>query len=158
MQLFVTLLDCSLPGFSVHGNFQAKILEWISIFLLQGIFLTQGSNLCLLYLLHCRWILYPLSWAIREGLSSLWKSQTRKFLYKFFEGGSQFISDLFLPWRYNPLRSQLYGKSCSLDFLPGTILMRLWKPKSQIELIWQIVSWWKPNLVFSFLLWVFAFT
>ena len=29
--------------------------------LLQGIFLTQVSNLCLLCLLHCRWILYPLS-------------------------------------------------------------------------------------------------
>ena len=31
-------------------------------FLLQGIFLTQGSNPCLLGLLHCRWILY--CWAI----------------------------------------------------------------------------------------------
>ena len=30
-------------------------------FLLQGIFLTQGWNLRLLCLLHCRWILYPLS-------------------------------------------------------------------------------------------------
>ena len=29
--------------------------------LLQGIFLTQGSNPCLLCLLHCRRILYPLS-------------------------------------------------------------------------------------------------
>ena len=29
--------------------------------LLQGIFLTQGSNLCLLWLLHCWWILYPVS-------------------------------------------------------------------------------------------------
>ena len=29
--------------------------------LLQGIFPTQGSNLHLLYLLPCRWILYPLS-------------------------------------------------------------------------------------------------
>ena len=29
--------------------------------LLQGIFLTQGSNQCLLWLQHCRWILYPLS-------------------------------------------------------------------------------------------------
>ena len=26
--------------------------------LFQGIFLTQGSNLCLLWLLHCRWVLY----------------------------------------------------------------------------------------------------
>ena len=30
-------------------------------FLLQGIFPTQGSNQYLLYLLHCRWILYLLS-------------------------------------------------------------------------------------------------
>ena len=42
-------MDCSLPGSSVHGIFQARILEWVSIpfschFLLQGIFLTQGSN------------------------------------------------------------------------------------------------------------------
>ena len=34
-------------------------------FLLQGIFPTQGSNLCLLCLLHCRRILYH--WAIREA-------------------------------------------------------------------------------------------
>ena len=30
-------------------------------FLLQGIFLTQGSNSCLFHLLHCRHILYHLS-------------------------------------------------------------------------------------------------
>ena len=30
-------------------------------FLIPGIFLTWGSNLCLLHLLHCRQILYPLS-------------------------------------------------------------------------------------------------
>ena len=34
-------------------------------FLLQGIFPTQESNQCLLYLLHCRWILYY--WATREA-------------------------------------------------------------------------------------------
>ena len=32
--------------------FQARILEWVAIFLLQGIFLTQGSNTGLLHLLH----------------------------------------------------------------------------------------------------------
>ena len=37
--------------------FQARILEWVTI-LLQGIFLTQGSNPCLL---HCRQTLYHLS-------------------------------------------------------------------------------------------------
>ena len=24
-------MDCSLPGSSVHGIFQAKVLEWVSI-------------------------------------------------------------------------------------------------------------------------------
>ena len=33
-QLCLTLcdpMDCSLPGFSVHGIFQARILEWVAI-------------------------------------------------------------------------------------------------------------------------------
>ena len=50
-------MDCSPPGSSVHGILQARILESCHS-LLQGIFLTQGSNPGLL---HCRQILYPLS-------------------------------------------------------------------------------------------------
>ena len=38
----------SLPGFSIHGILQARILECCP-FLLQGIFPTQGLNLCLLH-------------------------------------------------------------------------------------------------------------
>ena len=45
--------DCSLPGSSAHGIIQARILERVTIFLLQGIFPTQRSNLHLLWLL--RW-------------------------------------------------------------------------------------------------------
>ena len=41
-----------------HGNFPGKNTGVGCHFLLQGIFLTQGSNLSLLCLLHCRWILY----------------------------------------------------------------------------------------------------
>ena len=40
-------------------------------FLFQGIFLTQGSNQCLLSLLHGRWILYH--YAIRKALELLIK-------------------------------------------------------------------------------------
>ena len=29
-------LDCSLPGSSVHGSFQARILEWVAIFFSRG--------------------------------------------------------------------------------------------------------------------------
>ena len=54
-------LDCSLPVSSVHGTFQARILECIAIFLLQEIFPTQGLNPHLLCLLHCRRTLYQLS-------------------------------------------------------------------------------------------------
>ena len=53
-------LDCSLPGSSVHGIFQARILEWGAISITRGIFPIQGPNLHLLRLLHCRCILYPL--------------------------------------------------------------------------------------------------
>ena len=37
-------MDCSLPGSSLHGILQARVLEWDVIFLLQVIFPTQGSN------------------------------------------------------------------------------------------------------------------
>ena len=35
-------MDCSLPGSSVHGIFQAIVLEWIAISFSRGIFPTQG--------------------------------------------------------------------------------------------------------------------
>ena len=41
----------SLPGSSVHGIFQARILEWVVISFSKGSSLTQGSNPSLL---HCR--------------------------------------------------------------------------------------------------------
>ena len=51
-------MDCSLPGFSVHGIFQAIVLEWIAISISKGFFPTQGSNPGLP---HCRQALYRLS-------------------------------------------------------------------------------------------------
>ena len=57
-------MDCSLPGSSLHGIFQARILEWEAIILLQEIFPTQGSNPGLL---HCGQTLYRLSHQGRGG-------------------------------------------------------------------------------------------
>ena len=54
-------MDCSPPGSSVHGDSPGQNTGVGCHFLLQGIFSTQGSNPHLLHLLHCRWILYPLS-------------------------------------------------------------------------------------------------
>ena len=52
------LVDYSLPGSSVHGILQARMLEWVA-FPSPGIFPTQGSNPSLP---HCRQTLYCLSY------------------------------------------------------------------------------------------------
>ena len=53
------LMDCSLPVPSVHGIFQARILEWVAIsFSRRQIFPSQGLNQGLE---HCRQTLYHLS-------------------------------------------------------------------------------------------------
>ena len=49
--------DCSLPGFSVNGILQARILQWNAIFFSKDL-PTQGLNLGSL---HCRQCLYHLS-------------------------------------------------------------------------------------------------
>ena len=52
-------MHCSLPCSSVHGIFQARVLEWVAIsFSRQRIFPTQESNPGLP---HCRQTLYHLS-------------------------------------------------------------------------------------------------
>ena len=63
-------MDYSSPGFSVHGIFQARILEWYS--LLQGTFPTHELNPCLL---NCRQILYHLSY---HEMPPMWNSSATK--------------------------------------------------------------------------------
>ena len=48
------LMDHTLPGSSVHGILQARILEWAAIPFSRVIFSTQGLKIHLLYLLHCQ--------------------------------------------------------------------------------------------------------
>ena len=62
-QLCLTLcdpMDHSLPGSSVHGILQARIMEWVAS-PPPGIFPTQGSNPCLLRLLNCQSDSLPLA-------------------------------------------------------------------------------------------------
>ena len=56
LQSYLTLcnpMDCTLPGSSVYGILQGKNIGVGCHALFQGIFLTQGSHLCLLSL-HCQ--------------------------------------------------------------------------------------------------------
>ena len=52
VRFFVNPMDCSPPGFSVHGILLARILEWVAISFFQGISPTQGSHLHLSCLSH----------------------------------------------------------------------------------------------------------
>ena len=69
-------MDCSLLGFSVHG-IPGKSTGVGFHFLLQGIFLTQGSNPGLL---HCRQMLYPLR---HQGILKQWKVQKYVVINKY---------------------------------------------------------------------------
>ena len=64
LQLCPTLcnpMDCSPPGSSVHGILQARILEWAAMPSSRSSWPRDKIHVCL-YLLHCRWILYLLSY------------------------------------------------------------------------------------------------
>ena len=53
-QLCPTLCDpmgCSLPGFSVHGIFQARILEWVAI--------AFSAYVQLLHIIYLQWLNFP---------------------------------------------------------------------------------------------------
>ena len=42
--LFLTLcnpVDCSLPGFSIHGIFQGRLLEWVAISFSRGTWISN---------------------------------------------------------------------------------------------------------------------
>ena len=64
-------MDYSLPGSSVHGILQARILEWVTISFFWGSFQELNPSL-----LHCRQILYQLSYqealiVPRSGIKSV---------------------------------------------------------------------------------------
>ena len=72
-QCCVTLcntMDCSLPGSSVHGNSQARKLEWVAISFSRGSSRPQEWNPCRLCLLHWQadslTLHYLYSWGVKR--------------------------------------------------------------------------------------------
>ena len=70
-------MDNSLPGSSVHGISQEKLLRVGCHFLLQGIFPTQGSNPRLLCLLHWQAGSLPLASPFQLPNISLYSMESR---------------------------------------------------------------------------------
>ena len=85
-------MDCSPPGSSVHGILQARILEWVSPSLLQGIFLTQESNPGLP---HCRHILYHLS---HQRYVYMYNSITLLYTWNSVQFSLSVLWDTVTPW------------------------------------------------------------
>ena len=106
--------DCSPRVSSVCGILQARMLEWEwrdarmreSWILIQGIFLTQGSNLALL---HCRQILYCLS---HQGSPLSWRRKWQPTLV-FLPGKIPWAEEpggLYSPWGWKRVRNDLVTK------------------------------------------------
>ena len=61
VRLFCDPMDCSPPGSSVHGIFQAEILEWIAISSTRGSSPPRDRTYVSFFSCIGRWILLPLS-------------------------------------------------------------------------------------------------
>ena len=83
-------MDCSLPGFSVCGISQARILEWVAMPSTRGSIQTRDQNCISYVVLLCRRFLAPVhlgssflgsSWGLRDRVACLsltahnWPSQ-----------------------------------------------------------------------------------
>ena len=75
-------VDSSLPGSSVHGILQARILEWVATPSSRGIFLTHRQNPCLLCLLH--WLVGSLPSVLRGKLKIAYYSFLRTLNLYFY--------------------------------------------------------------------------
>ena len=96
-------MDCSLPGSSVHGILQARILELVAIPSSRGSS-PQGSNAGLL---HCRWILYHLS---HPGSPNDRLSMKTLSIVMYFPQQTLSGAGLCVPDSYHPPASSLEGQ------------------------------------------------
>ena len=65
--VFATLMDCSLPGSSVNGILQARILEWVAISYSKGSSWLRDQPW-----VSCKWGRFFTIWATREVLIFFW--------------------------------------------------------------------------------------
>ena len=140
-------MDYSPPGSSVHEILQARIPEWVAIFL-QGIFLTQGSNPGVLY---CRQILFHLSHQGSSNYISVVRYMVAKFNKKHFTHWfNMFFSFcVYLLWKLlscwfqtkvlNGYKFDLSGSYCMvvpenlfLSLINGFLIIYIWNSSSVV--------------------------
>ena len=90
-------MDCSLPGYSVHEIFQARILEWVAISFSRGTSWPRGWTR-----MSCidRPILYH--WATREALRFSLEFLKKKKKKNSFYILKAYIIESFRPYNFTP--------------------------------------------------------
>ena len=104
-------VDCSLPGYSVCGIFQARILEWVDISYSRGSFWSRDPT-------HISYISCIGSWVLTtsatwEALYSFccWSNKS-KFLNLLGFGIDGDLIKIYLPWEFKSEKTyQLYFNS-----------------------------------------------
>ena len=95
-------IDYSLPGSSVHGIFQARILEWVAISFSRGSSSPKDWTLVSCVSFFCRKLLYH--WAPWEGRYNAWFSLSRlsfceRWLSLWYEMCSQYRESTPDTWK-----------------------------------------------------------
>ena len=108
VQLFCDPMDCSLPGSSVHGIFQARVLEWLVISFSRGSSQPRDRTLLSCIAGRCFTI-----WATRETCSHFDITQTRvvshtNFIYELSTAFKDFQTS-----RRDGLKESLWGREQS---------------------------------------------
>ena len=118
-------MDSSPPGSSIHGIFQARILEWVAIFYSRGSFGPRDlTSICCVSFIG-RWILLPL---VPPGKPSVTIYHANK--------KSLCESVTIHPWLHPSLpyfpRIQIYLVSTHQPQLPSRPLGSVWPPASPL--------------------------
>ena len=128
---------CSPPGFSVHGIFQARILEWVAIFYTRGSSpLKDGTHLSC----TCRQILYH--WAtceslyktLRVSILALWPWASKVFMSCIWKMGVRIECPLVC-YKENEIQEHFFNLKtlCKHSWLSLTLRLHVccWWPREQ---------------------------
>ena len=129
VQLYVTPMDCSLSGSSVHGTLQARILEWVAISFSRASSqlglersLTSGPGLQETFLKLLSSGNETSSWALRMTVAFTTDSFSSGLFWHLSHAALESMFATYSqPWLHTG-RTWLWGNQCQgrLQALPGT--------------------------------------
>ena len=93
-------MDCSLPGSSIHGIFQERVLEWVAIAFSRLYAMLRNLDFILKALEKNIFSDYKSCTKLYKGVWKIQKNIRKKFFFSFFFAVPQSMQDLSSPTRY----------------------------------------------------------